>query len=91
MPATDGLLFRASMPPMRVKKIRYYEEPEYVRRASIRPPEVLPRRGTGSSAIVIVDPDEQTIAALVDEELGAEQGAAGVASGFFEEGGDASS
>jgi hypothetical protein len=53
-----------------VKKIRYYEEPEYVRRASIRPPKVLPRRGTGASAIVVADPDEETIAALVDEAAG---------------------
>lgn len=43
LPPDEALVFVAGHSPIRGKKIRYYEDPEFARRAAIPPPEVSDR------------------------------------------------
>ena len=50
LPPDEALVFVAGHPPIRGKKIRYYEDPEFGRRAAISPPERSDRVRTPSPA-----------------------------------------
>lgn len=56
LPPDEALVFVAGHPPIRGKKIRYYEDPEFGRRAAISPPEKSDRVRALSPASGEADP-----------------------------------
>jgi len=57
LPPDEALVFVAGHPPIRGKKIRYYEDPEFARRAAIPPPEKSDRLRSEESVSGKKDPD----------------------------------